>query len=325
MPLFEDGSYSSYAGAALVAKVLAGRCDMQYTRVAIGSGYMEEGDNPKSLSTVAGYVMDGKIANVTNPVNGECQVTVQINSDDVEEGFYCTGILLYAQDPDDGEIPYTYLVLENGPEWIRPKSSVVGKLATFDLVAAVGEIDRVMAALDPDSIVTRDTVEQLIEGSVIKRDLTIPSEGWETTDVLEEVVQVGYGNKYVDIAQKDINENHIANITIYPIDIKKANDCGLLPLSCCVEGAIRFYAKQAPESELKACAMIFRPGIGFAPSGPIRPYDLPIATRDTPGIVMIGDGIDVTEEGLISADASEAVKKQIATQEEIDALLAEIE
>ena len=37
--------------------------------------------------------------------------------------------------------PYTYLVLENEPEWIRPASSIVGKLATIDLIAAVGDVD----------------------------------------------------------------------------------------------------------------------------------------------------------------------------------------
>ena len=33
-----DGSYGSAAGIALIAKVLAGRCAMKYTRVAVGKG-----------------------------------------------------------------------------------------------------------------------------------------------------------------------------------------------------------------------------------------------------------------------------------------------
>ena len=64
------------------------------------------------------------------------------HSSDVAEGFYATGILLYAADPDEGEVPYTYLVLEEEPERIRPASAAVGKLATFDLIAAVDEIGR---------------------------------------------------------------------------------------------------------------------------------------------------------------------------------------
>lgn len=145
MPKFEDGSYSSTAGRALIAKVLAGRCKMHYTRAAVGKGSIPEGMTPKSMTEPAGYVMDAKISAVGNPVDGECQVSVQINSSDVAEGFYATGILLYAADPDEGEVPYTYLVLEEEPERIRPASAAVGKLATFDLIAAVDEIDRVTA------------------------------------------------------------------------------------------------------------------------------------------------------------------------------------
>ena len=38
MAKYEDGSYGSAAGIALIAKVLAGRCAMKYTRVAVGKG-----------------------------------------------------------------------------------------------------------------------------------------------------------------------------------------------------------------------------------------------------------------------------------------------
>ena len=163
MAKFEDGSYGSFPGIELIAKVLAGRCKMHYTRVAVGKGYIEEGQTPKTMTEPAGYVMDAKISGYTNPVAGECQVTVQINSADVENGFYATGLLLYAEDPDKGEVPYTYLVLENEPEWIRPSSSIVGKLATFDIITAVGDVDTVTAAIDPEALATVERVEQLIK------------------------------------------------------------------------------------------------------------------------------------------------------------------
>ena len=178
MPRFEDGSYSSKAGIALIAKVLAGRCQMHYTRAAVGKGAIPEGMSPKTMTEPAGYVMDAKIAAVGNPVDGECQVSVQINSNDVETGFHATGVLLYAADPDLGEVPYTYLVLEDEPERIRPKSAAVGKLATFDLIAAVDEIDRVTATIDPDAVMTYKAVEQLILGATAQKDIIIPTTGW---------------------------------------------------------------------------------------------------------------------------------------------------
>lgn len=162
MSKFEDGSYPCLPGPALIAKVLAGRCLMNYTRAAVGQGIIPEDVSPKSLTEPPDYVMDAKIAAVTNPVDGECQVTVQIKSDDVKTGFYAMGILLYAEDPDLGEVPYTYLKMEDGLEWIRPASSAIGKLATFDLIAAVGAVDKVSANIDPEALVTVEAVKTMI-------------------------------------------------------------------------------------------------------------------------------------------------------------------
>lgn len=162
MAKFEDGSYSTIYTNALIGKVLAGRCKMRYVRAAVGSGFLGEDDSPKTASEPAGYVMDAVIASVTNPVDGECMVTVQVNSSNVETGFFCTGVVLYAEDPDLGEVPYTYLTLEDGAEWIRPASAIVGKLATFELIAAVGAVDAVEAVIDPEAIMTVAAAKQLI-------------------------------------------------------------------------------------------------------------------------------------------------------------------
>ena len=111
MEKLEDGCYGSLKGIALIAKVLAGRCQMHYTRVAAGKGAIPEGQSPKTLSVPPEYVMDAQISSVSNPVDGECQVSVQINSAYVKDGFYVTWLILYAEDPDEGEVPYTALCL----------------------------------------------------------------------------------------------------------------------------------------------------------------------------------------------------------------------
>ena len=160
--IYEDGSYQCLPGAALIAKVLAGRCQMHYTRAAVGQGTIPEGTSPKALTEPPGYVMDAKLAAITNPIDGECQVTVQIYSADVTTGFYATGIMLYAEDPDIGEVPYTYLKLEEGLEWIRPASSAIGKLATFDLIVAVGAVDAVSANIAPDAVATYEAVKRIM-------------------------------------------------------------------------------------------------------------------------------------------------------------------
>ena len=107
MEKYEDGCYGNVKGIALIGKVLAGRCKMHYTRVAVGKGSLPEDMTPKVLEEPPEYVMDAMINSVTNPVDGECQVSVQINSSKVEKGFHATWLILYAEDPDDGEVDCT--------------------------------------------------------------------------------------------------------------------------------------------------------------------------------------------------------------------------
>lgn len=251
--MFEDGSYSCSKGVALIAKVLAGKCKMNYTRAAVGKGTIPEGKNPKTMTQPADYVMEAKIAAVTNPVNGECQVTVQINSSDVEKGFFVTGILLYAQDPDEGEIPYTYLMLENGPEWIRPSSSVVGKLATFEIIAAVGDVDTVTATIDSDTIVTKTVVEKMIAESMVQRDIVIPTTAWT-----EEIAEGGGGGVCANVVQKDVTGEMIPIVSIFRECMSIARNCGMSTTAETVSGGVKFYAEKVPEQDISASLLLLR-------------------------------------------------------------------
>ncbi len=251
--MFEDGSYSCSKGVALIAKVLAGKCKMNYTRAAVGKGTIPEGKNPKTMTQPADYVMEAKIAAVTNPVNGECQVTVQINSSDVEKGFFVTGILLYAQDPDEGEIPYTYLMLENGPEWIRPSSSVVGKLATFEIIAAVGDVDTVTATIDSDTIVTKTVVEKMIAESMVQRDIVIPTTAWT-----EEIAEGGGGGVCANVVQKDVTDEMIPIVSIFRECMSVTRNCGMSTTVETVNGGVKFYAEKTPEQDIGASLLLLR-------------------------------------------------------------------
>lgn len=178
MSKYQDGNYGTLAGIALIGKVLAGRCTLKYTKATVGKGSIPDGKTPKTMDGSAEYVMDVPISGITNPVDGECQVSVQISSASVTTGFYCTNVVLYAQDPDSGEIPFTYLVMENEPEWIHPSSSSVGKLAAIDLISAVGDVDHVEATIDEDTIATVAAVNQAVNDLKSK---TLPLSGGTMT------------------------------------------------------------------------------------------------------------------------------------------------
>lgn len=364
MAKYEDGSYGSAAGIALIAKVLAGRCAMKYTRVAVGKGNIPDDKTPKTMTEPADYVMDAVIAGITNPVDGECQVTVQINSANVDKGFYCTAVVLYAEDPDEGEVPYTYLVLENEPEWIRPASSIVGKLATIDLIAAVGDVDTVTAAIDPEAIATVAAVNDLLQrhnedpeahagiimdavGSAMKKleesgqimsedrvkelikesggggggssgggyygryDLALSASGWQEAQDAE-------GKPYQYIYDAELADSKSTLVPIGAVladSFHTANDAGILPGCETFDGYVRFYSSSVPEDDVQLTVILFGKGGGNS--------DLTIATREQLGHVKVGDGIDVTEDGVISSNAKVS-QEQIATTGDTSEMLDDI-
>lgn len=323
MGKFEDGCYGSVKGIALIGKVLAGQCRMHYTRVAVGKGIIPEDMTPKMMDVPADYVMDAMISAVTNPVDGECQVSVQINSAHVETGFYATGLLLYAEDPDEGEIPYTYLVLENEPEWIRPSSSIVGKLATFDIIAAVGDVDTVTAAIDPEALLTLEAAKKLIaehsrdpeahmdiRHMLAQLDLVIPPTGWEEGNEPDE--PEGW---HVDIPQEQIREDMVPILTILPAYMDTAADCGMSSVVRTLDGALRVYAEIVPEDEIHASlALLCTSGGGGGTGGTGAGYVLPPATGDKLGGVKVGPGLNVASDGTLSVNAaSEAEVNELLT------------
>lgn len=324
MSRFEDGSYGSLTGIALIGKVLAGRCGMKYTRAAVGNGVIPEDMTPKTMSGPAGYVMDAKIAAVTNPIDGECQVTVQIKSDDVESGFYATCIVLFAEDPDSGEVPYTYLSLENEPEWIRPASSIVGKLATFDLIAAVGDVDAVSAIIDPEAIATVGRVEQMLSdhnadpnahggiGSAVIKDIVIPTAGWVKDE----------SGCYVDVPMDEAQEDLYPAVSLHSDSLSIAKTAGFSPSVLAISGALRFWADEIPAADLNATAALLYGSGGSGGGGGIGV--LPIATRLTLGGVKIGDGVNVASDGTISTDDAAIINDVAATETDANEMLDEV-
>ncbi len=148
---YADGSYLTQKGTALIAKLLASKDQLTFTRAAVGTGTVPEGMSPEMMTDLNQYKMDGMIAAIENPSTGEASVVVQVLNTTLQQGFNGTELGLWATDPDEGDILYTYLVLANHPEWIRPYGDPVNKLASFSLITVVDSVELVSAVIDPDA------------------------------------------------------------------------------------------------------------------------------------------------------------------------------
>ena len=331
MGKFVDGCYGSLKGTSLIAKVLAGRCSMHYTRVAAGKGYIPEDETPKTVDVPPDYVMDAMISAVSNPVDGECQVSIQLNSSNVETGFYVTGLLLYAEDPDEGEVPFTYLCLENEPELIRPSSAIVGKLAHFDIIAAVGDVDKVTATIDPNAFATLEAVRNLltehgrdsnthadirqtilslqntVENGMLQvkeASILIPSTGWNE-DGKEDYPY------YRDVPEEQAAESLLPSLTILPDGMKEAVACGMAPYTQVLDGSVRIWAKKIPATPIPAHLTLTGVSSSGGTGGGIQV--MPPATAESIGAVKPGAGLTISPDGTLSVDA--------ATEEEVAEIL----
>ncbi len=153
---YNDGSYLTEKGNALIGKLLATEGTLKFTKVTAGDGSIPSGRSPESMTALGNYVTDGLIASVGSSGTGEASVVVQISSIDLAQGFSCTELGLWAEDPDEGDILYAYLCLQQHPEWIRADADAVNKLATFTIVTIVKNVALVTAIINPEAFATMD-------------------------------------------------------------------------------------------------------------------------------------------------------------------------
>ena len=165
--VYSDGSYLTQQGYALLAKCIAEEKPLKFVKVTAGNGSIPSTSTPETMIDLNSYVTDGLIAAKQDLGGGEFQVDIQISTTSTEDGFNCSEIMLWAENPDDvGGTPigYTYFSLQQHPEWIRPNAGSVGKFFTVSLVTIVSGAPVVDATINPSALVTAEMLEQAMAG-----------------------------------------------------------------------------------------------------------------------------------------------------------------
>ena len=148
------------AGLLVLAKGVAGQ-QINYTKIVLGDGYLEEGQTPRSLT---GVVSPKATIDITKcVVNGDGTVTVGgvLTNDQTNDGFYYRELGLYADDPDEdvGEVLYCYGNCGDLAEWIPPTGSATIVEKTIDIVTAIGTATNVTAYIPADAYATKEDYE----------------------------------------------------------------------------------------------------------------------------------------------------------------------
>ena len=337
MSAYNDGNYLTEKGRALIAKLMASETEIKFTRATVGSGSVPVGSSPKEMEALAEHRVDGVLSEISVNNPGEVQIVFQVFSRDVQVGFLASEAAIWAEDPDEGEILYTYVVMDNNPEFIRASSDPVQKFAEFTCINIVGSVEADLTVINPDAIATRrmvdalqtevDTLSAIVRSSILgaRKDIVIPSTGWQTG--AEEAPEYAY---YIDIEIEGVHSRLTPMVTVNAEDMEKAYNICLNSVAKTGDGFVRLYANEIPNEEINASVMLLMPAAdgGDVPGGGGGggEYVLPTATASRLGGVKIGDGVAVENDGTISIDGETVLSDDeiIATDEDTEDVIKEV-
>ena len=151
-----EGSVITEKGRALLGKILATNSTLNITGAQIGSGDLPAGTPPASMTALASYVMDA----ISTPAAGEVKVVLQVLSNDVETAFLAKEVALLASDPDEGDVVYCYVPMQDDPVQMRAAGDVVGKLLTMEISMIVSNVANVTAVISPEGLARRKELEK---------------------------------------------------------------------------------------------------------------------------------------------------------------------
>ena len=137
-------------GKALAAKVEAGKCKLQFTKMKVGEG------SPSFIESMTDLASPKKVLDlsaVTPNDKGTCDVEAVITNADLDKGFYLKEIGLFATDPDVGEILYC-VATAGDADYIQAKGGATVLSIALHMTIAIKSIDDVVTDVDTKGLVT---------------------------------------------------------------------------------------------------------------------------------------------------------------------------
>lgn len=177
-------------GQALLAKVVAGTCKLEFTKIAVSENTLS-GDLA-SKTGIGTVKQSEKVASVVRQNGANVKVSASFSNETLGAGYYVRNIGLYATDPSDGEILYSISVADESEataDWMPPFNGIGVSSLLVDLVTAVSNASSVEVTVDPSAGATVAQITNLQEQIDDVRTFV----GYEQDDVYG--VEVDFVNK----------------------------------------------------------------------------------------------------------------------------------
>lgn len=290
------------SGRAVMAACMALERPLKITRVAFGSGKVEEGTNLADVHAPLEYVSDGAVSDRHHEDDRLCLTIQYATSEhkDVDKVFLLSEFMVYAEDPETGaETDLLYGTLGDYRQPVPPwRKEYPPSVFDFPLTLILSDEISVDVSA-PAGLATWRDLQRLAGVMGIRRaDIVIPAEGWTAA--------MGAYQVRLDLRMEGAGGGMIPQITIPPEGEKTAADCGLCPAAETLEGAVRLWAVRPPEKPIPASLALLRDSSGLILSAGSGGETLPLATRTAPGAVKPGDGLRIDPDGTLSVAAASA-------------------
>lgn len=258
-------------GRNLLAALMALGSGLVLTRVAMGSGTVEDGTDLADVHELVSYVTDGTIGGRSHQddlLNIAIQYANSANPD--QPTFYLAEFMVYATDPETGEeTDLLYATLGDYKQVVPAYSSGAGSTVfNFPLTLVVSnDIDVTISA--PAGLVTYDELEAAVATAaeeIMERmqpgwsvcgalDLTIPVSGWvESNSGSAEYAYI------CDVEAEGVTSAMIPSGAVLPGYFAIASKAGMLGGCEARNNCLRFYSATTPDADILARVNLFRMG-----------------------------------------------------------------
>lgn len=146
-------------GQALMAKMLAGAGNVQFTKISVSDTTYTDGQLP-GLTALSSIKQTTLISKVIRTNNVAVQVEGAVTNSDLVSGYYMRTIGLYAIDPDLGEILYAVTIATQAG-YMPPYNGITVSGAYFKLVTTVSNASNVSLNVDPAAVATIGDIADL--------------------------------------------------------------------------------------------------------------------------------------------------------------------
>lgn len=146
-------------GQSLMAKLIAGKANVTFTKVAASSTTYSDSQIP-ALTGLSNIKQQVAVSKVTRINNVAVQVDAAMENSALTSGYYMNSLGLYANDPDEGEILYAVAGANVGA-YMPPYNGITVSGAYLKLVTTVSNSSNVSMTVDPAAVATVGDINAL--------------------------------------------------------------------------------------------------------------------------------------------------------------------